>query len=486
VYGLQTFDGLFGRRKIMTSADRITRENVVEELNRALLWHLQNLMEEEYLYWYRRGIHPILSRKKQIRPEICAKIVVNNADMVTTFKNGYFLPEPSTFVSRRDDPAITDAVARVNEYMYAAGAQYAENEVVNWFHTTGLGVLFAEPNEEDDPSRPFNIWSLDPRSAFVVYSLRPGNRPMMGVNVVMTGKTEAIFDIYTPEAFFRVYGSMTGVKVIPDGVPITATGINLISESPNPIGMVPIAEFAYNETRMACFENAIGLMDSIDLAESNRMDGIEQQIQQLGIMYNCQLEEGTTINDINEAGILFLKSVGDNKADFKLLTSTINQQETQTTIDDLYDQMLEKCGVPSSIRDAGSTSDNVGAVYLRNGWAAADTACRCTEDLYRQSKAQITRVILEILRRRTDIDLRVDDMDICFTRSNMDNLLVKTQAALNMKQLGLAPEIALGRSGLSYDPLKDIALSSGYIEKAWANSDNVETVDKTEAVVDEG
>ena len=52
----------------------------------------------------------------------------------------------------------------------------------------------------------------------------------------------------------------------------------------------------------------------------------------------------------------------------------------------------------------------------------------------------------------------------------MNNLIVKTQAAMNMKELGLAPSIALERSGLSNDPLSDIAISKDYIEQKWSSS----------------
>ena len=65
------------------------------------------------------------------------------------------------------------------------------------------------------------------------------------------------------------------------------------------------------------------------------------------------------------------------------------------------------------------------------------------------------------------MDLSIDDFELKIDRNSTSNLLVKTQAALNMKQLGLAPQIALERSGLSNDPLKDIDLSKDYIFKIW-------------------
>ena len=58
-----------------------------------------------------------------------------------------------------------------------------------------------------------------------------------------------------------------------------------------------------------------------------------------------------------------------------------------------------------------------------------------------------------------------EDFDVNIEPPTMSNLLVKTQAALNMRNLGLSPQIWLERSGLSNDPLNDIELSKDYIYK---------------------
>ena len=42
---------LFGRLDIYASSDEITAENVVSELNTALPYHVQNLLQEDFLYW---------------------------------------------------------------------------------------------------------------------------------------------------------------------------------------------------------------------------------------------------------------------------------------------------------------------------------------------------------------------------------------------------------------------------------------------------
>lgn len=48
----------FGRRKIFVTDEYITRDNIIPLMNLLLPVHAQNMMEEDYLYWYRRGSSP--------------------------------------------------------------------------------------------------------------------------------------------------------------------------------------------------------------------------------------------------------------------------------------------------------------------------------------------------------------------------------------------------------------------------------------------
>ena len=52
---------LLGRLNIYSNTP-LTAENVVNELSKSLARHLENVMAIEYLYWYRRGLQPILSK----------------------------------------------------------------------------------------------------------------------------------------------------------------------------------------------------------------------------------------------------------------------------------------------------------------------------------------------------------------------------------------------------------------------------------------
>ena len=458
--------GLYGRRRIYTNADVITEDNVLEEVNNALRTHMENLKEEEYLYWYRRGMQPILERTKQIREEICNKVTINNADMIVTFKDGYFLTKPATYISRKEDETITNKVRELTEYVNLSGKYEVDNQVVDWFHTVGLGVLYVEPHNEEDI--PFKTYCLDPRSACVAYSREPGNQPVMAIKIVISNKRIKV-DAITKDFFFRLEGKSLSNEELEYGYAPDVSMFNLryIEKEPNYVGEIPIVEYAYNKLRMGAFENVLSIMDEINLVQSNRIDGIEQFIQSLMILYNCDLDDGQTAAEIRKNGPIALKNSGENKADIKILNEQLDQSQTQVTLKDLYEQMLDKAGVPNSVHDGGSTSDTGSAVYLRNGWAVADTCARNTEDEFKQANAYFDAIVLAILKRKVGFDLNRSDFELKIVRNDLSNLLVKTQAAMNMKQLGYAPALAFERSGLSNDPLSDIEVSKEYIEKAW-------------------
>lgn len=76
----------FGRKIIYTNATEITADNIVDELNKALSIHRQNVDEITYLDRYYRGDQPILYRQKQNRPEVNNKIVENLALMIVETK----------------------------------------------------------------------------------------------------------------------------------------------------------------------------------------------------------------------------------------------------------------------------------------------------------------------------------------------------------------------------------------------------------------
>lgn len=460
---------LFGRSQIFCTVDELNEDNIIYEVNSALSIHIKNLMEMEYLYWYRRGIQPILNRRKEVRPEILNKVQENHADEICTFKNGYFLTKPCFYISRSEDDEITEKVKELNEYLYRSGKQDADNALVDWFHTVGRATLYVTPNA--DRKVPLLAYCIDPRSAFVAYSLKPGNEPVLAVNMVMVGEGQIKIDAYTKDKVYRISGQSTG-KFMTNDPTFIATAINVDSVEPNVLGEIPIIEYQYNSVWMGAFEAALPLLDAINTVMSNRIDGVEQFIQSLAIAVNCDLDEDVTANDIRKAGMIVLKSIGENKADFKILSEQLNQSETQVLVDYLYNQVLNICGMPkteSGWRGGGSTTGV--AELARNGWYQADTYARNTEDLFIKANKKFDKIFLKVLRSKNILDLDESDIKLQIARNETANIQSKAQAMHTLLGAGLAPELAFAKSGVSNDPVNDVALSHKYLNLIWGDPD---------------
>ena len=466
---------MFGRLDIYATFDEITEDNVCEELNSALVYHIQNMLQEEFLYWYRRGVQPILNRTKDVREDILNIVQVNSASEIVDFKNGYFLTQPCSYVSRRK--GVQTKLKKLNEYLYRSGKQDVDNKVADWFHTVGKGVAFVEPN--DDPEVPFKAYALDPRSAFVVYSLRPGNKPVMGVNLVTQDST-ARFDVFTERYVFHLSGTVVGkMMTTQKNHDFMVTATSLDSVEPNILGIIPIIEYRYNSINTSAFELAIPLLDEISNLTSNACDGVEQFIQSLAIAVNCEFPENTTLTDIRKAGMIALRSIGENKADFKVLTEQLDQTQTKVLTDNLYDEVLRICAMPSR-SNGGSTYDTTGAAVLANfGWYQADAAARNTEDLYKESNRQFDRIIVEILKRKGLLEISENDFELNFVRNETANVQSKAQAFQTLMAAGLHPELAAAKSGISNDPVKDMKMSEKWLEMIWGSPEKVVNAEQT-------
>jgi len=458
-------DFLLGRRDIFSAVDELTSENVVKEVNAALAYHLQNITEEEYLYWYRRGYQPILNRHKERNEFVLNKVVENHAEEIVTFKNGYFLQEPAFYVSRNFK--AKNKVDTLNEYLYRSGKQTADNELADWFHTVGKAALYVEPTEDKDI--PLVCYVLDPRSAFVVYSLRPGKKPLFGVNMVINAENVSI-DVFTNKNIFRLRGRATPQKTT--NIPNYSTmALSLEGVERNYLNHIPIIEYRYNSVNMGSFESVTSLLDAVNNVQSNRIDGVEQFIQSIIIAVNCQFEEGTTAAQIREAGMIALKSIGENKADFKILSEELDQQQTQTLVDNLYDQILRICCMPTTTKGGRSTSDTGTAVLFRDGWEQAASSARNTEDLFRQSNRYFDEILVDVLKRRGILDISLIDFELNFVRNETANVQSKAQALNTLLASGLHPEIALAKSGISNDPVSDMKMSEKYLKLVWGDPD---------------
>lgn len=450
---------LYGRKVIYCDKDEINEKNVLDILEHLLPIHEENAKEIEFLYSYYKGKQPILKRDKEVRPEICNKVVVNRANEIVSFKVGYLCGEPIQYVSRNQDGNVSDKIAQLNGFMLSENKESKDKEIIEWQMICGTAYRMILPDSKENADEaPFEIYTIDPRNAFVIYSNKIGHKPLAAVYYTVSKDEQKTFSIYTRDSFFEIKNK-------------TITRNEAYS-----LGIIPIIEYPANKARQGAFEPVIPLLDAINSVESNRLDGIEQFIQSLAVATNCQFEEGITANEIRKAGMLILKSVGENRADFKILAEQLDQTQTQMLVDDLYSTVLTITGMPN--RNGGSsTSDTGSAVVYRDGWSAAETRAKDSELMFKVSEQEALKLVLRICRDLTeDMNIKIGDIAIKFTRRNFED--IQTKATVLTQMLGnknIAPRLAFIHCGLFSDAEAAYKESQEYMEQHGGEDDNTDS-----------
>jgi SPP1 family phage portal protein len=463
---------LTGRRKILCDENVITEANVAKVLTDALVIHNQNRSQIDYLYRYYKGDQPILHRTKEIRPEICNRIVENRANEIVSFKTGYLCGEPLQYVSQGSTDNVSAEISKINDMMLLCGKAAKDKELAEWMYVCGTGYRMIMPNSpyintsiiprllqrrvdfaEDEA--PFSIYTLDPRNAFVVYHSGLGEPPLMGVKYVVRQDEKIVYSVYTPAQYF---------ELVSDNL---ISGFRIEKTENRKLSAIPIVEYPLNNARQGAFEVVLPLLDAINTVQSNRLDGIEQFVQSLIVITNGEIPEEKA-KFIHEAGLITLKSFAENKASIEIIAEQLDQQQTQTLIDYMHQTILDIVGMPN--RNGGnSTSDTGSAVIMRDGWSAAEARAKADELMFKESERQMLKIALAIVRSTVGTTLRLADTEIRFTRRNYENIQEKSQVLTTMLANDkIAPRLAFTHCGMFSDPEDAAKMSAEHYSKVQA------------------
>ncbi len=468
---------LKGRREIFTDVKEITKENISKVLADAFEVHLLNVSEIKYLQEYERGIQPILERKKDVRPEINNKIVENHAAEITAFKVGYVFGSPITFVQRASvdtegnkGESDDKKLAILNEMMFEEGKAAQDQVIGKDISVCGVGYRIVLPKKVKDGVSAFNILRLNPNNAFVVKFNDLYKKSALGVSYIILSDNSYRVGAYSDKQYFELEGK-------------DFSSLKVVTAVPNRIG-IPIIEYINDDERMGCFERVISLLDALNEATSDRLNGLEQFVQAILWMNNCEIDK-EQMKDLKDKLGLLTKSEPGNPASVQYLTATLDQAQTQTLIDYLYEQILQIAGVPGREQSTGGNTGQ--AIMLSNGWQLAETHARGVEQTFSRSEREMLKVVLKILNL-TEISevstLKLSDIDIKFSRNRTDSLLVKTQGLMNQLQAGIHPLVAITNCGLYSDPQGVWNDSKAYMGK-WlydAEEDDVNAEDTVSTI----
>ena len=364
---------LKGRREIFTDVEKITKENISKVLADAFDTHLLNVTEINYLQAYEKGDQPILNRIKEVRPEINNKIVENHAAEITAFKVGYVFGSPITFVQRASIDTAGDngenddkKLAILNEMMFEEGKAAQDQVIGKDISVCGVGYRIVLPKKVKEGLSAFTILRLNPSNAFVVKFNDIFKKPALGVSYVQLSDDSYRVGAYTDTQYFELKGD-------------DLADLKVVKVSANLIGIQPIIEYKNDDERMGCFERVISLLDALNEATSDRLNGLAQFVQSILWMNNCEIDS-EQMGQLKDKGGILTKSEPGNPASIEYLTATLDQAQTQTLIDYLYEQILQIAGVPGREQSTGGNTGQ--AIMLSNGWQIAETRTKRGADLY--------------------------------------------------------------------------------------------------------
>ena len=435
---------LRGRKEIFTDVAEITKENICKVIDEVFETHLLNASEIDYLQNYEKGKQPILDRVKEVRPEINIKAVENHAHEITSFKVGYVFGSPITYVQRAsidssgETSKVDDkAIAILNEMMFEESKASKDKALGRDITICGLGYRIVLPRKERHGVSAVEILRLNPKTAFVVKHNGMRKEKLIGASYVETKDRVIKMGAYTKDAFYELERDKAGFEIK--------------SITPTRIG-IPIVEYVNDEERMGSFERVIPLLDALNEATSDRLNGVAQFVQAILWMNNCEVDT-EQMNQLKDKLGLLTKSEPGNPASVQYLTASLDQSQTQTLIDYLYEQILQIAGVPGREQSTGGNTGQ--AILLSNGWQIAETQAKNVEQTFSESEREMLGVILKICEQ-TEVSeiakLKLSDIDIKFSRNRTDSLLVKTQALANQLTAGIHPLVAITTCGLYSDP----------------------------------
>jgi len=459
----------FGRRVLTYSAKKneLTGEKIKQILPQVLRQHDKNVDEINYLYDYYKGKQPILNKMKKVRPEINNKVLENHAFELVEFKKAYVYGEPVQYVQKgeKDNELINPEISELNKFMESEDKSSRDKELAEWQYICGTAYRWADiDNNDEEEEAPFEIRTPDPRRTFVVYSsgisgeqLFSGHYSYFSENIQDENGQDfiskyRIITVYTEDFMYEFKENFGNFELLNFDVPINSCETKKIQAYPLVVKGHRIIEYPLNQARLGLIELVMTQLNALNIIKSDDIDGIDQFVQSLLVFINQEIDLDT-FKTLVEAGAIEVTSNDPQKpADVKLLTSQLLHSETKIVTDDLYNNILTICGVPR-LNDKPSGGDTGQARLLGEGWTMADERAKQDELSFKKSERQFLKLILRICKYKSSLkNLKISDIDIKFTRNKSDNLLVKTQGLMNMKQAQVPPDVAFSICGLFSDP----------------------------------
>lgn len=431
---------LFGRKIIYAdyNEEDMNTDTITKIMNDVFTVHMENANEIDYLEKYYKGYQPIIGKVKEIRPTINNTVVENNAYFITEFKKSYVFGEPIQYVQRGD--IANPEVAILNSYMLAEDKYPKDTELAESLYIAGIGHRLILPDINEDS--PFSIENLDSKETFIVYSSYLPHKKLFACTYTKGVKDSTIRgSIYTKNAYYTLNKE------------ITSTSFNVEFVQNHILGAIPIFEYYLNKSRLGIIEVVMDILNQLNRVTSDEIDGLEQFVQSILVFVNQDIDK-QDFEDLLDLGAVKIATNDPSRpADLKLLSNSLDHNNTKILHDRLFNAALNIVGIPKN-SDKASGGDTGQARMLGEGWTMADERAKQDEMEFKRCAKPELDMILRICKLAPYSEIKkltLKDIDQKFTRNKSDNFLVKSQGLMNQIQSGVAPDVAMTTSGLYSD-----------------------------------
>ena len=467
-YGRKTIYANYTEEQLLSGTQKEKENKVLDILQNSIEIHNTNKDESKYLIDYLYGDQDIKFKEKLTRTEINNKGVENWAWAFMDWKKAFLLGKPIQYAPL--DNVANSEISTLNNYVTYEDKDQKDQDLYEDIFSVGRAyryINYTKTSEDDEA--PFELVNLDVLNTEVVYSSSIRHEQLLAF--VVTSKKYIVQGVDPntgkPAYITKNYDEYTvytrNMQYIADN---KLGKLRIIDRKPIIQNTHLVIEYYFNKHRMSMLEICKDIFDDINYVENLDKDDIEGFVNSIMVFTNAEVnKEG--MEAIKTYGAVSIKSTDQKKASVELLQSRLKSLDTQIYYLRKLSALHAILSVPEATQNGSISNAETGkAVLTGQGFTSASVRVENEEKAFKKCDRNGLKVILKICKNATDSaikNLNVSGIDIRFSRDLSDNLLVKTQALMNLQTANIPPQVANAVIGLFSDPVSVTKLQEAYV-----------------------
>lgn len=379
----------------------VLKELNIDEAMTIINNHRQFYGKYEKNYRYYDGDHKILYREMTDPSKPNNKIVISLPEYSTSIRTGYFSGEPITFST--EDKSQQEDIQAILEY---SDFQSVNSELDKISSIYGHAFLIMYIDEDGY----IRLAVESPENLIIVHDNTLSQDPIGAIRYY-TYK-----DVVTNEHIYEVTLYKKDVIEYYQG---TISNMRLVNAESNFFGDIPVVEFMENTDRKGHFEDAISIVDAIELILSNNLNDSSYFSDSYLVLKNLSSTDETDIDEMKANKILLI----DDPGDAYFLEKNPNDSYCEKLLDRLISNYHKLTKTPDLTNS--ESFGNASGVALQYKLFSLNKDMSGKESLWRKSLQRMLELVCNLLNfKGANYDYR--DIRLTFTRALPTNIAEAT------------------------------------------------------------